>query len=250
MSKVYTSLSLFALLADPLLTLVMALMALVGSVGSFARIQEFLQKDPHVDRRQKTSPALYEDAISELKPPSRFRDSGFVSDSSISSKSLKLGLSTPFDVLAVRCGTFGWDAEKEPILSNISFTVPRSSFTMLIGPSGCGKSTLLKALLGEVPCLSGCVEFRVSESVAYCDQTPWHMNGTIQESIVAMSELDEIWYATVVRACALDEDLEQLPRGDKTIIGSKGISLSGGQSQRIVWFPHPHPKFWLIQVDS
>ena len=248
MSKVYTSLSLFALLADPLLTLVMALMAFVGSVGSFARIQEFLQKEAHVDCRQKRGPVLHNDRIDELKKPSDFRDSGFVSHSSGSSKSLKRALSIPSDVFAVQGGAFGWDSEKEPILNNISFTIPRSSFTMLIGPSGCGKSTFLKALLGEVPCLSGCVEFKVSETVAYCDQTLWHLNGTIQDSIIAMSELDDVWYATVIRACALDEDLHQLPRGDKTVIGSNGISLSGGQSQRIVLSPYPviFPNFVLI----
>lgn len=238
MSRVYTSLSLFALLADPLLTLVMALMAFMGSVGSFVRIQEFLQKEPHVDCRHKASPVSYNDAIWEPKSPSHFRDSGFVSSSSSSSKSLQLALSMPFDVIAIQNGTFGWDAHKEPVLANIALTIPRSSFTMLIGPSGCGKSTLLKALLGEVPCLGGCVEL-TSGSIAYCDQTPWHMNGSIQESIVAMSEFDEIWYASVIRACALNADLEQLPRGDKTVIGSKGIALSGGQSQRIVCIPCP-----------
>jgi ABC-type bacteriocin/lantibiotic exporter with double-glycine peptidase domain len=60
------------------------------------------------------------------------------------------------------------------------------------------------------------------------------MNATIRESIVAMSSFDKEWYTSVVRACALVQDFEQLPRGDETVIGSKGIALSGGQSQRIV----------------
>lgn len=233
MSRMYTSLSLFSLLADPLLTLVMALMAFMGAVGSFARIQEFLQKEAHVDSRHKAAPISYNDTTWEPKPPSGFHDSGFVSSSSSSSKSLKNAHSIPLDAIAIRNGTFGWDAREDPVLTNITLTIPRGSFIMLIGPSGCGKSTLLKALLGEIPCQAGCVEL-LSESVAYCDQTPWHMNGTIQESIIAMSELDEMWYSSVIRACALNADLEQLPRGDKTVIGSKGIALSGGQSQRIV----------------
>lgn len=235
MSTVYTSLSLFALLADPLLTLVMALLAFVGSVGSFARIQEFLQKESHTDCRHKTSSSLYDGVIGEPKEAS-FGDPSSLSSAANSSKSLRRALSLSLDDITVQDGTFAWDLQKDPTLKNIIFTVPRSSFTMLIGSSGCGKSTLLKALLGEVPCLSGKVNL-LSESVAYCDQTPWHMNGTIQESIVAMSELDEIWYASVIRACALAEDFEQLPRGDKTVVGSKGIALSGGQSQRIVCIP-------------
>lgn len=233
MSTVYTSLSLFALLADPLLSLVMALLAFMGSVGSFVRIQEFLQKESHVDCRQKTVTNSYDEAIGEPKVTTLLGESGFLSSTSNSTKSSKSTLAPPLDVITVQDGTFGWDTEKQPTLQNITLKIPRGSFTMLIGTSGCGKSTLLKAILGEVPCLSGKVNLP-SESIAYCDQTPWHMNGTIQESIVAMSELDEMWYASVIRACALEEDLEQLPRGDMSVIGSKGIALSGGQSQRIV----------------
>jgi ATP-binding cassette subfamily C (CFTR/MRP) protein 1 len=107
---------------------------------------------------------------------------------------------------------------------------------MIVGPVGCGKSTLLKALLGEVPLLSGSIIISSLE-VAFCDQTPWHMNGTIQESIVGVGKMETTWYSTVLRACALVEDFHQLSKGDQTTIGSNGISLSGGQSQRIVSTP-------------
>ena len=69
--------------------------------------------------------------------------------------------------------------------------------------------------------------------VAFCDQTPWHMNGTVRDSIIAFSHPDERWYQKVLEVCALKQDLTQLPRGDLSIIGSKGIVLSGGQSQRV-----------------
>lgn len=211
----------------------MALLAFVGSVGSFARIQEFLQKESHVDSRHRTPLISYDEFIGEPKVQALIGEPGSLSSASNSTKSLKRTFSLPFDAMTIHDGTFGWDGQKEPTLKSITLSVPRSSFTMLIGASGCGKSTLLKALLGEVPCFGGKVNL-LSESVAYCDQTPWHMNGTIRESIVAMSEFDEMWYASVIRACALEEDLEQMPRGDKSVIGSKGIALSGGQSQRIV----------------
>lgn len=248
MSTVYTSLSLFALLADPLLSLVMALLAFMGSVGSFARIQEFLKKESHVDCRNKSVSSSYDEVIEEPKETAVLGESGFLSSTSSSSKSSKTTIALPFDVVTVQDGAFGWDTEQPPTLQDITLRIPRSSFTMLIGTSGCGKSTLLKALLGEVPCLSGKVTLP-SKSIAYCDQTPWHMNGTIQESIIAMSGLDESWYASVIRACALEEDLEQLPRGDMTVIGSKGIALSGGQSQRIVCIPlYGHFGTWLNYV--
>jgi ATP-binding cassette subfamily C (CFTR/MRP) protein 1 len=43
-----------------------------------------------------------------------------------------------------------------------------------------------------------------------------------------VSEFDEFWYNNVIRACALDVDIQQLPGGDDATIGSKDVSLSGG----------------------
>jgi len=111
---------------------------------------------------------------------------------------------------------------------------------MVLGPVGCGKSTLLKAVLGELPVMGGTLQLS-SLRIALCDQTAWHVNGTVQQSICGSSAYDLRWYSSVVRSCALDEDLRQLPQGDQTQIGSKGIALSGGQSQRIVRHPALHP---------
>jgi ABC-type multidrug transport system fused ATPase/permease subunit len=231
MTTAYTSLSLFALLADPLLSLVMALMTFVGSIGSFSRIQEFLEKDDHVDCRLKPLHTSYESF--EPKAVVLVDDSDATLSETASDRSIHRAKSVYHDALTVRNATFAWNVEKEPVLKGLTMTISRGSFTMIVGPSGCGKSTLLKAILGEVPCMNGDIRLS-SNSVAFCDQTPWHMNATIRESIVAMSSFDKEWYTSVVRACALVQDFEQLPRGDETVIGSKGIALSGGQSQRIV----------------
>ena len=210
----------------------MALMTFFGSVGSFQRIQEFLEKKGHADFRDKSRPIQLEPA-QESKQLLLVEDSETLSDESSSAKSEKEPTALYENMVTIKNGAFGWDIQKEPLLKRLTIMIPRQTFTMLVGSSGCGKSTLLKAILGEVPCLSGTIRLS-SERIAYCDQTPWHMNGSIKQSIVAMSGLDEDWYLSVIRACALVEDFKQLPRGDQTIIGSKGIALSGGQSQRIV----------------
>lgn len=71
------------------------------------------------------------------------------------------------------------------------------------------------------------------ESIAYCSQTAWLINGTIKDAICGPpgddSALDGEWYERVVRACDLKEDLDQMPGGDQTVIGSRDVSLSGGQ---------------------
>jgi ABC-type bacteriocin/lantibiotic exporter with double-glycine peptidase domain len=210
----------------------MALMTFFGSIGSFKRVQEFLEKKGHVDFRDKSQP-LHLEPVQESKQLAFVEDSETLADESSSSKLSEKASSLCEDMITIKNGAFGWDAQKEPLLKNLTVMIPRRAFAMLVGSSGCGKSTLLKAILGEVPCLDGIIRLS-SESVAYCDQTPWHMNGTIKQGIVAMSGLDEDWYLSVIRACALVEDFEQMPRGDRTVIGSKGIALSGGQSQRIV----------------
>ncbi|KAL3448733.1 P-loop containing nucleoside triphosphate hydrolase protein [Aspergillus insuetus] len=230
-TTVYTALSLFALLADPLLSLVMALMAFAGAVGSFARIQMFLEKDGHVDPRNQMlihpSYSLKAQKFAFVGHSDVALSESGCSETSKGSSSL---LST--HMVAVQNGTFGWDAKNDADVKNVTTTIPTGSFAMLIGPSGCGKSTLLKAILGEVPCREGNIQVK-TESIAYCDQSPWHMNGTIQECITGISVFDKAWYTSVINASALAKDFEQLPRGDETVIGSKGISLSGGQSQRI-----------------
>ncbi|OCL14026.1 putative multidrug resistance protein MDR [Glonium stellatum] len=250
-ARVFTSLSLFALLAEPLGSLIMSLATFMGSVGCFVRIQEFLEKDTRKDPRKK--PADFIEGLSQRS--SRTQSLG--EKGSIRTKSSALALSfkdnfssfASHDAISVRGGSFGWDPEKEPLLKNITMNVPRQKLTIVVGPVGCGKSTLLKALLGEVPTLAGTVQIS-SASVAYCEQTPWHMNESIQQSIIAASGFDEKWYTTVLRACALEQDFKQLPRGDQTIIGSKGAALSGGQSQRIALARAIYAQKEIIIIDD
>lgn len=226
-SKVFTSLSLFALLADPLSSLIMAMMSFAGSLGCFDRIQEFLEKDEHQDKRIKT-----------LTDHDSSQASSTVSttwtEKSISTTTSERPL-LPFtrpggggNALSIENATFGYTQ----ILLSINAMIPRGKLTMIVGPVGCGKTTLLRSLLGEVPTLEGSIKC-LGTDIAYCDQTPFHMNGTIRESIIGFSEMDDRWYGTVIKACSLTEDLRQMQLGDFTKIGSKGVALSGGQSQRV-----------------
>ncbi|KAH7329602.1 P-loop containing nucleoside triphosphate hydrolase protein [Stachybotrys elegans] len=231
-NRVFTSLSLFALLQEPLSSFVMSLSTFMGSIGCFERIQEFLEADARVDSRINVA--------DDSQRSSTSQDSSVEKEKTHPAKQEGQILAHPTTALtwgeglAVRVdeGAFGYDTTKEPLLRNIHAEIPKGKFTMLVGPVGSGKSTLLKALLGEVNVMSGTIQIGTSE-IAYCDQTPWHMNGTVRDSIVAFSGVDEPWYQRVLEACALQQDLTQFPNRDLTSIGSKGIVLSGGQSQRI-----------------
>ena len=132
-------------------------------------------------------------------------------------------------------GGFRWDDAN--VLSNITTSFgsgEKGSLAMIIGPIGCGKSSLLKAILGETPSTSGVVAVK-SPYISYCDQTPWIMNATIRDNIIAGSKgFDDAWYNTVVEACDLAVDLARMPSGASTVVGDSGLKLSGGQKQRIV----------------
>ncbi|KAI9691603.1 MAG: hypothetical protein M1822_007674 [Bathelium mastoideum] len=234
-ARIFTSLSLFALLTDPLSTLIMSISTFAGSVGCFERIQKFLQAEVRDDRRERP---LELQSDSDYQNPDIGDTSGKSDTTSEKAKPKALILDGQYDTLpnnmaiAIHDGSFGWEKEKDALLRSINIGVPKEKLTIVVGPVGCGKSTLLKAILGEVPSVQGIVQIS-SSSVAFCDQTPWHTSTTIRQSITAFSDFHEQWYETVVRACALEDDLRQLPRGDQTIVGSKGIALSGGQSQRL-----------------
>jgi len=230
-ATVFTSLSLFTLLTEPLGSLIMALSSLMGGVGSFKRIQEFLTLAPRNEQRR--FPSIYGGSTTSLFAGESIKGSE-TSQKSRGSVEVKEFSALGSQAIVIESGYFGWDPVKQPsgTLQDIDMIVPRGKITMVVGPVGCGKSTLLKAVLGELPVMGGSLQVS-SLRIALCDQTPWHVNGTVQESIIGAAVFDHRWYSSVVRSCALDEDLRQLPQGDQTEIGSKGIALSGGQSQRI-----------------
>ncbi|QRV82367.1 ABC transporter transmembrane region [Ceratobasidium sp. AG-Ba] len=107
-------------------------------------------------------------------------------------------------------------------LADVSFSVPRGSLTAIVGPVASGKSSLLLGILGEMPRTKGSVVF--GGRTVYCAQTAWIQNATLRDNIVFGRPWDEERYRTSVRDASLDVDLEQLPDGDLTEIGEKGIS--------------------------
>lgn len=70
-------------------------------------------------------------------------------------------------------------------------------------------------------------------STACVSQTAWIQNATIRDNILFGRPLEKERYELVLQTCALVPDLAQMPFGDKTEIGERGLNLSGGQKQRI-----------------
>lgn len=204
------------LLILPIMMLSSAVPDLAAGMACLGRIQDFLVKEKRHDYRTL------------FKPPSPGSGSEHTDPPSGSDENEK----TPW--IRIRRGSFSWAKDASPVVKDIDLDIRPGELTLIVGPVASGKSTLLKAILGEAYLVSGSVEFTVPEALAYCDQDAWLLNQTIRNNILAFGEYDEAFYNKVVQACQLLPDLEQLPSGDRTMIGSKGISLSGGQKQRVV----------------
>uniref|UniRef100_A0A672TU44 Multidrug resistance-associated protein 1-like n=1 Tax=Strigops habroptila TaxID=2489341 RepID=A0A672TU44_STRHB len=114
---------------------------------------------------------------------------------------------------------------------HLSISIPEGSLVAVVGQVGSGKSSFLSAVLGEMEKLEGTVQRR--GSVAYASQQAWIQNDTLQENILFGADLHRQYYELVLESCALLPDLEQLPNGDQTEIGERGVNISGGQKQRV-----------------
>lgn len=93
------------------------------------------------------------------------------------------------------------------------------------------QSSFLKLILGELRASSG--QVTVYGTVSYASQEPWLFTGSVRSNILFGEPYDEEKYKKVTKACALVIDFEQLPHGDKTLVGERGTSLSGGQCARV-----------------
>ncbi|XP_045018372.1 ATP-binding cassette sub-family C member 4 isoform X6 [Bubalus bubalis] len=132
----------------------------------------------------------------------------------------------------VQAFTASWEkASETPTLQGLSFTVRPGELLVVVGPVGAGKSSLLNALLGELPPSQGQVS--VHGRIAYVSQQPWVFPGTIKSNILFGKKYKEDRYEEVIRACALEADLQLLEEGDLTEIGERGTPLSEGQKARV-----------------
>ncbi|KAI0115560.1 P-loop containing nucleoside triphosphate hydrolase protein [Nemania sp. FL0031] len=217
-SQAISSLALIFLVSKPLADILVAIPMGWSALGCFQRIQTFLNDEPHQEHPSfEVDDTTNRDHLGE-----------------VGTEMLSVSSQIQNKDIVLENASFGWSESSQNLVSEASVRIDSSKaqLTILTGPVGCGKSTFLKGILRETPYHKGHLG-ALPSCVAFCDQTPWITSGSIRANIVAESEYDELWYQSVVRACALDIDINRLPQGDRTVVGSKGVKLSGGQKQRI-----------------
>ena len=127
--------------------------------------------------------------------------------------------------------SFTWNSNQSAQLIEIDLNINNGSLVGIIGPIGSCKSSLLAAILGEMSLVQG--NTNIYGKMSYVSQNPWIFAGTIRENILFYKSFDEDKYESVVRSSCLISDFRSFPSSDLTMIGEKGVNLSGGQKARI-----------------
>lgn len=146
------------------------------------------------------------------------------------------------EVLTVKGLTYHHPGSNQGI-DAIDLHLPAGSFTVITGRIGAGKSTLLRTLLGLLPASQGEIcwngapvadpaDFFTPPRAAYTAQVPRLFSESLRDNILMGQPDDDGQLARTLHAAVLEEDIHQLSAGLDTLVGPRGVKLSGGQIQR------------------
>ncbi|OCK82842.1 hypothetical protein K432DRAFT_402511 [Lepidopterella palustris CBS 459.81] len=245
-APIFSSLALFNSLRLPLNFLPMVIGQVIDAYSSIGRIQEFLMAEEarddaewdydnknavvmkHADFTWERSPRHDMDDIPGKEPRSRKQ----VKDDDKATVKAKKDKDLEDKEVGSSPDNSSTLTEEPPFkLQDINLTIGRNELLAVIGTVGSGKSSLLAALAGDMRRTTG--EVTLGASRAFCPQYAWIQNASVKENIVFGKPFKSKWYNEVVDACALRPDFDMLPNGDQTEIGERGITVSGGQKQRL-----------------
>lgn len=128
-------------------------------------------------------------------------------------------------------------------IEDVSFEIPQGAFFVITGRIGSGKTTLLRALLGLLPSQAGAVywngqrvvepaEFFLPPRTAYTPQTPRLFSESLRANILLGLPNAATELAGALHSAVLEPDIAALENGLDTLVGPRGVRLSGGQVQR------------------
>jgi ATP-binding cassette subfamily B protein len=133
----------------------------------------------------------------------------------------------------------------EPILSNISFSVSPGQTVAIVGETGSGKSSLTRLVNRTFDAEGGLVlvdgidvrDWHIESlrrQIAIIEQDPFLFSRTVAENIAfGRPDASRAAIARAAEDAQADQFISELPDGYDTVIGERGVNLSGGQSQRL-----------------
>lgn len=129
-------------------------------------------------------------------------------------------------------------------IENISLNIEKNTFTVITGRVGSGKTTLLRTLMGLLKSQDGKIywndnivnepdKFLIPPRLAYSPQIPHFFSQTIEENILLGKDKSKVDMEKSIYLGVMETDIDNLPNGINTTIGTNGVKLSGGQQQRL-----------------
>lgn len=148
----------------------------------------------------------------------------------------------PFETLSVRDLSFHYDGSPNGI-NGIDLDIALGEFVVITGRIGSGKTTLLRTMLGLLPASAGTITwngdevddsstFLVPPRVAYTPQVPRLFSMSLEDNLVLGAALAEGQLDESIHIATMRRDIDTMPEGLGTLIGPRGVRLSGGQVQR------------------
>ncbi|MET7395309.1 ABC transporter ATP-binding protein [Dactylosporangium sp. NPDC005572] len=141
--------------------------------------------------------------------------------------------------------TFGYGGTGEPVVRDVSFTVPYGTRTALVGPSGAGKSTLLQLVERFYDVTGGAVRVAgvdvrelprtaLRGMLGYVEQEAPVLAGTLRENLrLTVPDATDAQMLAVLDAVNLADIVGRTPEGLDAQVGEGGVLLSGGERQRL-----------------
>jgi ABC-type multidrug transport system fused ATPase/permease subunit len=141
--------------------------------------------------------------------------------------------------------SFSYDDDRT-VLSHISFILPKGAMTAIVGPTGAGKSTLINLFMRYYDCPPQSIfvdgtdirEFTLEsylEHVALVSQETLLLHDSLRNNILygIRREVGDAELNSVLKQARLTDFIGKLSQGVDTLIGDRGVRLSGGEKQRV-----------------
>jgi ATP-binding cassette subfamily B protein len=168
----------------------------------------------------------------------------------------------PLHEFAVKDLTVTW-SDGTLGIANIDFAVKPGMMVVVTGAVGAGKTTLLRAIMGMLPNTTGSITWNgqaieqpgvqfVPPAVAYTSQVPRLFSDSLAENIVQGRSMVDTSMNDAIHGAVFEYDVAQFEHGVQTMVGARGVRLSGGQIQRAAFarMLYDRPQLWCIDDIS
>jgi len=159
--------------------------------------------------------------------------------------------------------TFSYDDQGiTPVIRNLDFVIKAGETTAIVSPSGAGKTTIADLLMGLIVPNQGRILVDEKElnherikawrdQIGYVPQDTFLFHDTLRTNLIwAKPDVDEEEINQALRFAAAEELISGLSKGLNTILGDRGVLVSGGERQRIALAPALLRKPSLLILDE